>query len=114
MLTYQECLELSELSADEIDAIAQHEHVPEIVAAELGNYLVHCPDGVPRLRRIILDDIAEAKHRGDRQRALHLRLVLRHFVETHPLKAASASEPGHAVTPPATGATQRLNRSSLQ
>ncbi len=84
MLTYQECLELSELSADEIDAIVEHEHVPEIVAAELGNYLVHCKDGLPRLRAIILDDLAEAERSGDRQRALHLRLVLRHFVASHP------------------------------
>ena len=84
MLTYQECLEMCELSLDEIDAIAVHEHVPEIVAAELGNYLVHCSDGVPRIKRIILDDIDEAKRCGRYKRAVHLQLVLRHFIETHP------------------------------
>lgn len=94
MLTYQECLELSELSADEIDAIAQHEHVPEIVAAELGNYLIHLADGTPRLRAIILDDIAEAQRCGDQQRALHLRLVLRHFVATHPDNPANQAVVG--------------------
>ena len=84
MLTYQECLEMSELTLDEIAAIAEHEHLPEIVAAELGNYLVHCEDGVPRIKRIILDDIDAAIEHGQQQRALHLRLVLKHFIETHP------------------------------
>jgi len=88
MLTYQECLELSELTLDEINAIAEHEHVPEIVAAELGNYLVHCNDGVPRIKRIILDDIEEALRHGREARALHLKLVLKHFIETHPSNEA--------------------------
>jgi hypothetical protein len=83
MLTLEDCLALCELEEDEVEAIAEHEHLPEIVAAELGNYLVHCPDGVPRIRRIILDDIADAKARGDRSHALKLRLVLRHFIATH-------------------------------
>ncbi|MCB1809772.1 MAG: hypothetical protein KDK04_18530 [Candidatus Competibacteraceae bacterium] len=87
MLTYHECLEMSELSADEIAAIAAHEHVPEIVAAELGNYLVHCDDGIPRIKRIILEDIEEALAQGRRDRALHLKLVLKHFLETHPAQA---------------------------
>ena len=88
MLTYQECLEMSELTLDEIAAIAEHEHLPEIVAAELGNYLVHCEDGVPCIKRIILDDIDAAVAQGQHQRALHLRLVLKHFVETHPQENA--------------------------
>ena len=88
MLTYQECLEMSELTLDEIAAIAEHEHLPEIVAAELGNYLVHCEDGVPRIKRIILDDIDAAAEQGQQQRVLHLRLVLKHFIETHPHESA--------------------------
>lgn len=83
-ITLQDCIALSELTADEIDAIAQHEHIPEIVAAELGNYLIHTPDGVPVLRRMIVDDIAEAREHGDVKRLCHLMHVLRHFIETHP------------------------------
>ena len=44
MLTIQDCIELSELSEDEILAIGEHEHLPEIVALEMGNYLVHTVD----------------------------------------------------------------------
>ncbi len=84
MLSYVDCVDLSELTEAEIEAIAEHEHIPEIVAAELGHYLVHTPEGVPMIQRIILDDIEQAQRRGDGQRALRLKLVLKHFVETHP------------------------------
>lgn len=84
MLTYQECLDLSELTADEIDAIASHEHIPEIVAAELGNYLVNSADGLPHIKRIILDDIAEAERKHQPEQVLRLKAVLQHFISTHP------------------------------
>ncbi len=88
MLTYEDCVGLAELTEDEIEAIAQHEHIPEIVAAELGSYLVHDSEGVPKIKRIILDDLEEARRRGDLQRVVHLKLVLKHFVDNHPLNPA--------------------------
>ncbi len=97
MLTYQECLDFCDLTPDEIDAIAQHEHVPEIVAAEMGNYLMQSPDGVPCIKRFILDDIEEARRHDQRQRALHLKLVLKHFVETHPEHKAGTNPHGSPV-----------------
>jgi hypothetical protein len=71
------------LSEDEIAAIAEHEHLTQMAAVELGNYLIHSPDGVPRIRRIILDDIAAARRRGDLAHAAKLKLVLQAFVEAH-------------------------------
>lgn len=90
MLTLEDCIALSELTEDEIAAIAEHEHLPAIVAAELGNYLVHDACGCPAIRRMILDDIETARHRGNRTHALALKLVLKHFVESHPNGAVSA------------------------
>ena len=87
MLTYEDCVELCGLTEEEIAAIAEHEHVPEIVAAEIGNYLVHTEEGVPTIRRFILDDIDEARARGDKSRVATLELVLKHFIATH--------HPGH-------------------
>ncbi|WP_301102111.1 hypothetical protein [Propionivibrio sp.] len=89
MLTYEDCLALSDLTEEEVEAIAQHEHLPEIVALEFGSYLVHSPDGVPMIKRIILDDIEEQLRRGHSDKALHLKLVLRHFVYTHPKRTAT-------------------------
>lgn len=84
MLTYEDCVALAELTEEEVAAIAEHERVPEIIAAELGNYLVHDPRGVPKIRRIIVDDIAHARERGDLAGAARLKLVLKQFVATHP------------------------------
>lgn len=83
MLTYQDYLELSDLTEEEIEAIAQHEHLPEMAALELGSYLVHSAEGVPMIKRIILDDIEDARQRGHTEKVLKLKLVLKQFVDTH-------------------------------
>ena len=90
MLTYEDCVGLCDLSEEEVEAIAEHEHIPDIVAAELGSYLVHTDEGVPMIRRIILEDIEMAVQRGDQKHAVTLKLVLKHFVDTHPLANAGA------------------------
>ena len=40
MLSIEDCLALCDLTEDEVHAIAQHEHIPEVAAAEMGNYLL--------------------------------------------------------------------------
>ena len=93
MLTYEDCLALSDLTEEEVAAIAEHEHIPDLAAAALGHYLIHSPDGVPMIKKIILDDIDQARAAGDTEHVLQLKLVLRHFVETHP-DAQRTSKPG--------------------
>jgi hypothetical protein len=83
MLTFEDCLGLSELTEEEILAIAEHEHIPELAALELGNYLVHAPKGEAHIKRMILDDIAAARIAGDAHRALALKLVLKHYCVEH-------------------------------
>ncbi|HYX67240.1 MAG TPA: hypothetical protein VE935_23720, partial [Burkholderiales bacterium] len=84
VLTLEDCLALCELSEDEVLAIAEHEHVPELAAAELGNYLSRTPDGELAIKAMIRDDIATARAQGDRPHELALKLVLRNFVLQHP------------------------------
>jgi hypothetical protein len=91
MLTLKDCVAMCDLTDQEVAAIAEHEHLPTIVAAELGNYLIHGPDGVPRIKRMICDDIAAAERRGDRRHALAMKLVLLHFVQHHPDHAPAAA-----------------------
>ena len=83
MLTREDCLALCELDADVVDTIAEHEHIPEIIAAELGCYLVHTPDGERRIRRIILDDIDAARAAGNEEKARRLLLSLLAFTHDH-------------------------------
>lgn len=84
MLSLEDCIALCGLSEDEVLAIAEHEHVPEVVAAELGNYLVQTPEGEMRIKSIIRDDIVRARLRGERKHELALKLLLREFVLRHP------------------------------
>ena len=84
MLSLEDCIGLSDLTEEEILAIAKHERIPEIAAAELGNYLIHCPDGELCIKAMIVDDIAAASAAGQRDRVLALKLVLRNFIVQHP------------------------------
>ena len=87
MLSCDDCLGFCELTPEEIAAIARHEHLPEIVALELGAHLCTTPEGKETLKRMILDDIEDAREQGDMKAATRLELALRHFVETCPPSA---------------------------
>ncbi|WP_428609782.1 hypothetical protein [Sedimenticola sp.] len=84
MLTLEDCLGLCELDEEEIMAIAEHEHIPEIVALELAQYLVHLPEGTVVIKRMILDDIDHAKSCQNFAHAQALENALKHFVASHP------------------------------
>lgn len=83
LITIEDCIGLSGLTQEEIDAIAEHERLPEIVAAELGFYLDQTPDGQRTIRRMIEDDIAHAVTCRDLKRAGVLKVVLAHYVRHH-------------------------------
>ena len=83
-LSLEDCIALCGLSEEEVLAVAEHEHIPEIAAAELGNYLLRTPDGELCLKSMICDDIIAARTKGDRQHELALRQLVRNFVLEHP------------------------------
>lgn len=84
MLTLEDCIGLCGLSEEEVRAIAEHEHIPELAAAEYGNYLASTPEGEQCIRAMIRDDIAHAADCGNLERQLALKLVLRNFILQHP------------------------------
>lgn len=84
MISYEDCVALSELTQEEIDAIAEHEHLPTIAALEEGDYLAHSGSGQRTVKRMIEEDIKAAIARGDHLESAKLKLALRHFVERHP------------------------------
>ena len=83
MLTFEDCVALSGLTKAEIGAIAEHEHLPDILAAEFGHYLICQDDGALRVRAILADDLRHAEKRGDQAHAEELRKVLHHFIAQH-------------------------------
>ena len=83
MLTLEDCIGLSELDEEEILAIAEHEHIPEMLAVEMGNYLVHSPSGEKSIKRMIVDDINHARQTGNTKHVAVLKSVLKHYVAEH-------------------------------
>lgn len=61
MITLEDCVALCGLTEEEVLAIAEHEHLPEIAAAALASYLVHQERGLAKVRDIIVDDIRAAQ-----------------------------------------------------
>ncbi len=84
MLSLDDLMGMCECTEEEIQAIAMHEHVPDAVASEMAAYLINSPDGVPKIRKIIVDDIEEARSKGHIEQAEKLNEVLKHFIATHP------------------------------
>lgn len=84
MITLEDCLAFCGLTEAEVIAIAEHEHIPEVAAAGLGQYLLTVPHGSERIRDMILDDVKGALERGNDAHARELVMVLRHFLESHP------------------------------
>lgn len=84
MLSGQECFEFCGLTEDEIHAIAEHEHVTEIVAAELGACLLQTDIGTWLIKRYMLEDIKNAEMHGQSERAKRLRQILDQFSAVHP------------------------------
>lgn len=90
MISREDCIALCGLDADEIDAIAEHEHLGDVQAAALAQYLLHAAHGPEKIRSMIVDDIRTALNEDRPAHAAQLLAVLRHFMTEHP-----DAMPGH-------------------
>ena len=84
MITLQDCIAMCDLDEAEVQAIAEHEHIPEIAAAALAQYLLRQEHGAETIRDMLRDDIRAALARNDRDHARDLYMALRHFLSCHP------------------------------
>ncbi|HEV2698580.1 MAG TPA: hypothetical protein VGU90_11355 [Terriglobales bacterium] len=91
MITLEDCVGFCGLTEEEVRAIAEHEHLPEIVATALAQYLLSQEHGSERVRNMIVDDIRCAQVAGDKEKVLVLLHVLHHFLKTH----LEATPPNH-------------------
>jgi hypothetical protein len=71
------------VSPEEVLAIAEHEHIPEIAAAALAEYLTYQEHGTEKIPDMIVDDIHAAQTRNDKKHILTLLHVLHHFLRAH-------------------------------
>ena len=84
MISLEDCIAMSGLDAQEVAAIAEHEHVPEVAASALANYLLHKAGGEREIRQMIVDDIRTALDDDRVDHAAQLFMALRHFLSLHP------------------------------
>jgi hypothetical protein len=85
MLCLEDCLDFCELDNKEVEAIAEHEHIPLICAAEMGCELLKTPVGVMQLHTMVLDDFNDALEHGHTEHANQLAQTYQHLRATHPV-----------------------------
>jgi hypothetical protein len=90
MLSIQDVLDYCDLDRGEIEAIAEHEHIPMAVAAELGENLLGTPEGVCQVHAMIIENMQKALAAGHYQHALELVNVYEHLQRCHPLPTPTA------------------------
>jgi len=80
MISFEDCIALCGLTAQEVAAIAEHEHVPEVAAATLGQYLLKQEHGKEQICQMIVDDIRAALLAKNTSHATRLLAALRHLL----------------------------------
>ena len=84
MNTLEDCIALCGLTEAQVLAIAEQEHLPEIGATALAQYLSKKEHGMEKIREMIVDDIRQSQQREDKAHVLTLLHVLHHFLKSHP------------------------------
>jgi hypothetical protein len=95
MLTLEDCVAFCGLTEEEVLAIAEHEHMPEIAAAAFAEYLTNQEHGTEKIRDMIVDDIRAGQACDDKEHVLTLLHVLHHFLRNAsrgPARTASLSD----------------------
>jgi hypothetical protein len=84
MISFEDCVAMCGLDRDEVAAVAEHEHIPDIAAAALANFILARAGGEMEIRKMLIDDIHESLDAGKIRHAAELMMALRHFVAQHP------------------------------
>lgn len=85
MLSMQDVLDYCDLDRGEIEAIAEHEHIPLTIAAEMSEVLLCSPEGVCRLHTMIIENMEQALAAGQLEHVQQLADTYQHLQRTHPL-----------------------------
>lgn len=85
MLSIQDIIDYCDLDRGEIEAVAEHEHIPTTVAAEMSQVLLSTPQGVFRLHSMIIENMQHALEAGKFEHVQELAETYQHLQRTHPL-----------------------------
>lgn len=84
MISIKECLDYSDLTEDEVAAVADHEHLPYAMAAHLVCGLAQSPDGTEVLRCLLKNALCDAASCGHAETLRITRRAYAQFVANHP------------------------------
>lgn len=84
MLTLQDCIAFSGLTPDQLEAVACHQHLPMIVAAEWAESVLETEEGVRLIEAVLCEEEHIARIHGDRACAARYRRGLESFRRDHP------------------------------
>lgn len=65
MLTLRDCIDFADMDADELLAIARHEHLPDIVALEKAATFLQEDWGAPAVRQMVMEEVERRIAHGD-------------------------------------------------
>jgi hypothetical protein len=85
MLSLTDCFDFIDLDRETIDIIAQHQGLPTIVAAELGNQLIADLRGIHAIHQMHRDLLAHAAEREDLEEEQRLRKAYTAFKRKYPM-----------------------------
>ncbi|QRM20407.1 hypothetical protein GBK02_13915 [Dechloromonas sp. TW-R-39-2] len=85
MLSMQDVLDYCDLDRGEIEAIAEHQHIPMTIAAEMGELLLCSPEGVYQLHAMIIENMQHALQEGHFEHVKDLAQTYQHLQRTHPI-----------------------------
>lgn len=85
MLSLRDCLDYCDLTQEDIELLAEHEHLPRDVAAHIACGLVQTSAGVLLIDHVMEDTIERARSCGQHDKAEHVSNVYARFRAAHPL-----------------------------
>lgn len=87
MLTLRDCIDFADMDAEELLAIARHEHLPDIVALEKAQTFLQEDWGAPAVRQMVMEEV---EHRlahdgsGDHEKLQEALILLEKTFALHP------------------------------
>ena len=84
MISIKDCIDFSDLTEDEVAAIAEHEHLPYASAAQLACCLAQSQDGTEVLRCLLKNAVCDATHCGHEKALQTAKRAYSQFLTNHP------------------------------
>ncbi|MEX0730342.1 MAG: hypothetical protein WED00_14040 [Aquisalimonadaceae bacterium] len=84
MLSSEDICAMCDLTEEEIDAIAHHEHVSVVIAAEMGECLIQNAEGRALIYKMLCEDVQHASHHGSGRHLVRFQAALEQFCRDYP------------------------------